>query len=174
MKTTHMKPATIVLWLFVLTLGTAFGAGIYEHRVVLPGWLESDAGIAGWNAAEARADDTGRRFWAFVTTGPLTLLTLASLLLALRAKGAVRRWWLAAALAALADRVLTFSYFIPTMVDLLDATDSPEALARATRWAGVNHLRHVLVLGAWLAALRAVTELSGRRSGTAPDPASLS
>jgi hypothetical protein len=26
----------ILLWLFVINLGTAFGAGIYESRVVVP------------------------------------------------------------------------------------------------------------------------------------------
>ncbi len=26
----------ILLWLFVINLGTAFGAGIYEQRIVVP------------------------------------------------------------------------------------------------------------------------------------------
>ena len=51
----------------------------------------------------------------------LTLLTLANLFYAWNASGGVRAWWLAAALAALADRLLTFAYFIPTMVRLMDA-----------------------------------------------------
>ena len=33
-------------------------------------------------------------------------------------------WWLIAALAALADRIFTFAYFIPRMVGLLRAADS--------------------------------------------------
>ena len=58
----------IVLWLFVINLGVAFGAGVYEHRIVVPRWIDSapQAG-AGWNAEAARQDDTGRRFWAFVS-----------------------------------------------------------------------------------------------------------
>ena len=28
----------VLLWLFVVNLGTAFGAGIYESRVVVPQW----------------------------------------------------------------------------------------------------------------------------------------
>jgi len=37
----------ILLWLFVINLGIAFGAGLYEHRIalrhaiVLPAWLMS-------------------------------------------------------------------------------------------------------------------------------------
>jgi hypothetical protein len=35
--------------------------------------------------------DTGLRFWAYVTTGPLTLLTLVNLFAAWRASGPTRR-----------------------------------------------------------------------------------
>jgi hypothetical protein len=28
----------VLLWLFVINLGIAFGAGIYESRVVVPRW----------------------------------------------------------------------------------------------------------------------------------------
>ncbi len=85
---------------------------------------------------------------------PLTLLTLVNLFAAWRASGAVRGWWFAAGLAALADRGLTFSYFIPTMVGLMGATDSPDSVAVATRWWNLNYLRHAIVLAAWLASLK--------------------
>jgi hypothetical protein len=147
--------STIILWLFVMNLGIAFGAGLYEHRIVVSTWISSsrESG-AHWNAEAVRRDDTGRRFWAFVTTVPLTLLTLAHLFAAWLASGAVRGWWLAAGLAALADRAFTFSYFIPTMVGLMRATDSPAAVAVATQWWNLNYLRLAIVLAAWLAALR--------------------
>ena len=146
---------TILLWLFVINLGIAFGAGLYEHRIVVPMWI-STSGKSGahWNAEAVRRDDTGRRFWVFVTTGPLTLLTLANLFAAWRASGAVRGWWLAAGFVALTDRAFTFSYFIPTMVGLMGATDSPRSVAVATRWWKFNYLRHAIVLAAWLASLR--------------------
>ena len=28
----------ILLWLFVINLGIAFGAGLYEQRIILPQW----------------------------------------------------------------------------------------------------------------------------------------
>ncbi len=147
--------STIVLWLFVMNLGIALGAGLYEHRIVVSNWISSsrESG-AHWNPDAARRDDTGRRFWAFVTTAPLTLLTLANLFAAWRTSGAVRGWWLAAALVALADRAFTFSYFIPTMVGLMGLPDSPESVAVATRWWNLNYLRHAILLAAWLASLR--------------------
>jgi hypothetical protein len=146
--------STILLWLFVINLGIAFGAGLYEHRIVASHWIQFSESGARWNAEAARRDDTGKRFWALVTTVPLTLLTLANLFAAWRASGAVRGWWLAAGLAALVDRMFTFSYFIPTMVHLMGATDSPQSVAVATRWWNLNYLRHAIVLVAWLASLR--------------------
>jgi hypothetical protein len=146
----------VLLWLFVINLGIAFGAGVYEHRIVLPRWLPS-APVTGrhWMADAARQDDTGRRFWVFVSTLPLTLLTLLNLFAAWRSPGVLRGWWLLSALAALTDRLVTFGYFIPTLIALMAAADSPGAVAAATRWSRLNYLRHGVVLIAWLAALQA-------------------
>jgi hypothetical protein len=128
---------------------------LYEHRIVVPDWLETMPEGAHWNADIAREDDTGRRFWVFVTTVPLTLLTIANTYAGWHAAGPLRAWWLAAALAAIADRVFTFGYFIPAMIALTNAPDSPDAVAAATRWSYFNYGRHAIVLVAWLAALRA-------------------
>ena len=43
-------------------------------------------------------------------------------------------------------RILTFVYFIPTMIGLMNASDSPAAVAAAERWMRLNYLRHALVL----------------------------
>ena len=155
--------STTVLWLFIINLGIAFGAGLYEHRIVVSRWVTSSESGNHWNAEAARQDDVGRRFWAFVSTLPLTLLTLANLFAAWRSSGAVRGWWLAAALAVLAERAFTFSYFIPTMIRLMRAVDSPASAAAAMRWSSLNYLRHALVLAAWLASLRTFALLYQQR-----------
>ena len=157
MKDRAIDFGTIVLWLFVIDLGIAVGAGLYETRIVLPDWLDT-AGTLQWNAETARRDDTGRRFWVWVTTVPLTLLTVANLWLAWRASSEARSWWLAAGTVALVERALTLGYFIPTMV-ALTRDGSPDATSTALRWTQLNSLRHVLVAVAWLAALRALTAL---------------
>ena len=65
--------STTLLWLFVINLGIAFGAGLYEHRIVVSRWITSSeysgsqSSGSHWNADAARRDDTGRRFWGFVT-----------------------------------------------------------------------------------------------------------
>ena len=147
--------STLLLWLFVINLGIAFGAGLYEHRIVVPDWIAASPNGAHWHGGVARDDDTGRRFWVFVTTVPLTLLTLVNTYAAWQSTGPLRFWWLVAALAAVADRLFTFAYFIPTMVGLTNAPDSPAAVSAAMRWSHLNYLRHAVVLVAWLAALRA-------------------
>src|SRR5918996_1125593 len=106
----------ILLWLFVINLGIVFGAGLYEARIEFPQWfILADDGYH-WSAEAARRANTGVRFWVYVTTVPLTLLTIVNLVVAWRAQGPSRKWWLSAALTALADRAITFSYFVPTMV----------------------------------------------------------
>jgi hypothetical protein len=152
----------LVLWLFVVNLGLVFGAGVYEHRIVAPRWLIRRPGEpARWHAASARSDDVGRRFWVFAATVPFTILTFTSMALAWRAGSAAEVWWLAAASLAAIERLATAGYFIPVMVRLMRAADTPEVVAAATGWSRLNVLRHVVVLAAWLASLRAF-ELAGR------------
>jgi hypothetical protein len=154
----------VLLWLFVINLGIVFGAGLYEARIAFPQWLVY-SGQSGyrWNAEAAREANTGLRFWVYVTTVPLTLLTLANLVAAWWAQGAIRGWRLGAAVVALVDRVFTFSYFVPTMIELMnDESLSPsQAVAMAARWGQLNYVRHVIVLAAWLLSLKAFT-LMGR------------
>ncbi len=141
--------SNVLLWLFVINIGIALGAGLYESRVVLPEW----AGMA-----RETWPNTGLKFWAYVTTVPLTLLTLGSLWSAWQSAGPERSWWLAAAVIILAERIATFAYFIPTMVRLQDGVGVPdsEGSATLTQWLWLNHGRHALTLLGWLLALRAL------------------
>ncbi len=149
-----MNFAAVLLWLLVINLGIVFGAGLYEARIVVPLWASSPPD-------SLRSPDSGRRFWAFVTTIPLTLLTLASLVATGHAQGPRRDWWLTAALVILVERLATFSYFIPTMLRLHRAAmPRAEITARLTQWARLNYLRSALTLIAWVA----------RASGSASRP----
>ena len=108
---------TLLLALFILNLGTAFGAGLYETKIVLPKWFHKSAG-AGYsvNTAAMQELDSGRTFWAFVTTGPLTLLTLTNLIFAWQSNQPGQLWWLVATLITLLERISTFTFFIPTAI----------------------------------------------------------
>lgn len=140
---------TILLWLFVINLGIAFGAGVYEARVVVPSWM---------NLPRQTWPNTGLLFWVYVTTVPLTLLTLANAAAAWVDDGPRRSWWLAAVAITAVERIATFAYFIPTMVRLSGAADTDtDVRTGLARWLLVNNGRHVLTLAAWLAALKALS-----------------
>jgi hypothetical protein len=140
---------SIVLWLFVINLGIACGAGLYEARVVIPQWAEIPP--QSW-------PNTGLMFWVYVTTIPLTVLTVANLIAAWMDSSPRRSWWLSAAGVILLERVATFAYFIPTMVGLTSA-ELPDATVKAAlaQWLFFNHGRHVLSLTGWLLALKALS-----------------
>jgi hypothetical protein len=157
----------VLLGLLVMNLGIAFGAGLYEHRIVMPNWITSSEGVMHWSGEAARQDDTGRRFWVFVTTIPLTLLVFGNFFAAWRAPAVARTWWMTAALVSLVERILTFGYFIPTMVSLLDAPDSSQSVERAVQWASLNDVRHGLVLAALLCAQTAFWFLAQHHASSA-------
>lgn len=147
--------ASAALWLFILNLAVALGAGLYEHRIAAPQWFSGPGGS--WNAAAANEANVGLRFWAFVTTGPLTLLMIANFIAAcLAGPGPLRAAWFAAAGLVLLDRLLTFGYFIPTMVRLMSG-EIPVAAAteKARTWMTFNLARHLLTLAALACAVRA-------------------
>jgi hypothetical protein len=148
----------VILLLFLINLGIAFGAGLYESRIIMPQWLSfsPDSGYR-WNAQAARDANVGLRFWVYVTTVPLTLLTMASLVAAWWTPHEVRNWWLAAGAAVLVDRIMTFSYFIPAMLTLMNSEtmSASESVTKATQWVNLGYVRHAATLTAWLGALRA-------------------
>lgn len=150
------KFVQILLWLLVIILGISVGAGIYESRVEIPQWLKytNETGYS-WDAGAARLANSGLRFWAYVSTGPLTLLTLISLVVVWRTKGEIRKWWLIALAGLLVDRGMTFSYFIPTMIRLMSETiPEPDAVSVATQWKNLNYVRHLASIVALLAILK--------------------
>lgn len=150
------KPSILVLWLLVVVQGIGVGAGLYEARIMIPIWRATPPET--WL-------NTGTAFWAFVTTGPLTLLVLIGLRCAWRSDGPVRRWWLAGLGLSVAERVATFAYFIPTMIWLQSQVGNvdPAVIGTLDSWAMLNHGRHVLSIAAWLLSLKALS-LAGARS----------
>lgn len=144
----------VLLWLFVMNIGIAFGAGIYEARIIVPQWVRSPTTY--------RWPDTGPRFWAFITTVPLTMLCIANLAAAWQSKSSGRGWWLGAAAAIAVERIMTFTYFIPKMLKLQQGASElpePKLRAMASEWAHLNYVRNAISLAAWVAALKAYSLL---------------
>ena len=149
---------TSLLLLLIINLGTAFGAGIYEAKLTIPQWL-SKSTPSGYQANTAFMNelDPGRKFWSFVTTGPLTLITFANLFVAWSSPQPVHAWWLAAVFITLLERVGTFTFFIPTAIKLLKADQLPASRVNqlASLWINLNYVRNALTLIAWIIALYA-------------------
>jgi hypothetical protein len=149
-----------VLWLFVVFSGIAVGAGLYEMRVNVPKWFTIEKTAIRVNADVIRSDDSGRRFWALVTTVPLTLLTLAGCVLAWPPDTIRRQWWLAALGLMLIERIATFGFFIPQLLKLLADDPTAQRSGRVARtWVQLNYARAALAFAAWIAALRALSSL---------------
>jgi hypothetical protein len=154
-----LTTSAILLTLFILNLGTAFGAGLYETIIVIPKWFPKSAGT-GYTVdiAAMREIDSGRKFWAVVTTMPLTLLTFANVYFALQSPHPAHDWWLAAALITLVERISTFSFFIPTAIKLQNADALPPARIHSmvSRWTSLNYVRCTLNLVGWVLAIEAL------------------
>src|SRR5260370_33339575 len=105
--------SAVILWLFVIDLGIACGAGLYETRISVPRWLTGspETGYR-WNRAAALEDNDGLRVWAYDSTMPLTLLTLASLVTARWMTRPVHRRLLDAAPAASLVRAMKCRHLI--------------------------------------------------------------
>ncbi|MFW7382085.1 MAG: hypothetical protein ACOH5I_24985 [Oligoflexus sp.] len=75
--------------------------------------------------------------------------------------GQARKWRLVSAGISLTERIFTFTYFIPTMINLMgaDSGTDPEIIAKALQWESLNYIRHFLSFTAWLYALKAVKTL---------------
>ena len=141
--------SAVLLWLLTINIGIALGAGLYESRVVVSDW--PDVPPSQW-------PNTGVRFWAYVTTVPLTALTVLNAVAAWRDRSARRRPWLTSVGILACERAATFGYFIPTMVGLMGRpTLDPDALARLNQWMTLNYGRHLLTFAAWIFALRALS-----------------
>jgi len=150
----------ILLWLFTINLGISVGAGIYEKRIVLPIWFIKSPGIGYRVNIQGMLEiDSGRKFWAGVNTVPLTLLTIASLIISVRSNGTGYHWWLMASLITLIERVATFSYFIPAALNLSRSENLPEKKISnlISSWLFLNHFRILFTLGAWIIALKALS-----------------
>lgn len=140
----------LLLWLLVIDLGIAVGAGFYEHRVVISRLFGTSPET--WI-------NTGLVFWVYVTTIPLTLLTLANGIVAWNNRGPRRPWYLLAIAILIVERVMTFSYFIPEMAGLIgnESLSQEEVDAALSTWSLANYFRHALNIAAWLIAIKILT-----------------
>ena len=153
-----MNITEILLEAFIINLGITLGAGLYEIRIVLPLWFHKANGNYQVNVEAMRNIDTGRKFWGFVATMPLTLLTIVNLVFACKAAAPLYGWWLSATFIILLERIGTFIFFIPTAIKLQNGENLPVSKTSNMIfwWIRINYVRNALTLAALLVALKAL------------------
>jgi hypothetical protein len=149
-----------LLWLFVIAAGIELGAGLYEARVIVPGWAGAPPdSVMQWRQLHHDypqiVADAGTRFW-IVSTPLLGLLAIANFIAAFFARGSSRRWWLLSSGLTILVIATTFIYFVPTLTSIL-AGPANVAAATVHRWTSFNWVRAGVVFIAWLCGLRALT-----------------
>jgi len=151
-----MTTTQILLSLFIINLGTVFGAGLYEIRIVLPLWFNKSVdGNFMVNFDNVKNIDTGRKFWGFVATIPLTLLTIANIVFAFQSQAPIHNWWITASLIVLIERVATFTFFIPTAIKLQQGEKLlAEKISRMVIWwIRLNYFRNAITVTALIISI---------------------
>jgi hypothetical protein len=148
------------LLLLLVMLGLELGAGIYEARVVVPLWAhEPQAAHAFWLANPQFAPNPGQRWWMFST--PFT--GLVALCVACVAGYLPRRQSKVARIGAIVIvlmTVVTFAYFVPTIMQLqgtaVEGMSAEVARSKAALWTSLNWVRVVVYFAGWFLVIRAV------------------
>jgi len=148
----------IALALLILFIQLGMGGGLYESLVIYPRWKnDATPGNLAQKLKDSGQATANRRFWPLVS--PLqALLAILNLVLAWQYTGNAHAAWLTAALIIVANRVITFTYFVPTMVrkfehpEKLDAARLKKAVSL---WTSLSPFRVGVEFVAWVTAMYA-------------------
>jgi len=152
------RPATIqvILWLYLLSLTILIGGGIFEHVVLTPLWAGSPPeSVTAWQHGVVQA-----KFFSIAS--PLYgLFSLALVIASFWMPTQQRKWALVAGICGITVMLSTIFFFIP-ILSKTQATRgaglSGEEITRLTNeFVNWNYGRYVLMIGGWIAALRAIT-----------------
>jgi hypothetical protein len=152
------RPSTIrvILWLYLLSLTILIGGGIFEHVVLTPLWAGSPPeSVTAWQYGVVQA-----KFFSIAS--PLYgLFSLALVIASFWMPTQQRKWALVAGICGITVMLTTIFFFIP-ILSKTQATRgaglSGEEITRLTnQFVNWNYGRYVLMIGGWIAALRAIT-----------------
>ena len=167
--TKKLSLGQIILFLFVINLGIAIGGGLYEALVLVPIWAGAPPdSVLAFHQHQidypAFVTHQGRRFWIVVT--PLVgVLSIATIISGLKANGSHRRWRIIGAGMSLVVVVVTFAWFVPTvlllMSDEVTTLGKDRIASLANWWVALNWARAAIYIAAWIMGLRALMMSSG-------------
>ena len=149
------KFALGTLWLLVISSGILAGGSIFERVVLTPMWASAPPlSVTGWSHGAVQAP------FFKVVTPTWALLSLATFVLSFWMPGAARPWARVAGVVGVGIMIWTAAFFIPLVMKLMAARGAGLSGSEITRltgqWLSWGLLRTVILLGGWLAALRAL------------------
>jgi hypothetical protein len=143
---------TIAILLFSLTITLSLGGGLYEILVIYPNWKHDADPLTLRDKLQSSGQiNAGKRFWPLVSPAQ-GLLALINIVLAWNYSGGAHIYWLSAAIAIFATRIITFSYFIPVMIRKIMQPEHVEARRLrfvVKQWTALSPLRLIPELFAW-------------------------
>jgi hypothetical protein len=144
----------IVLWLFVLSAGIVTGGSIFEHTVLTPLWAGSPPeSVMQWQYGGIQG-----KFFR-VATPTYALLSLVLLGVSWLMPPQQRKWALVAGLSGVIALVWTIMFFLPilgkTQATKGAGLSGEEITALVTQFKAWNWGRWAVLIGGWIAGLRA-------------------
>ena len=158
--TVRQRVAAILLWSVIVSVGTMFGASVYQRISLIPEWGGALPQSVGSYFSDPRAGQAIDRFWTVVTAPTAVVITLA--LIVNWPLVARRRWILRGAILFFAMLAWTVAYFIPRGVIPLMVRGgeglTPDAITQMARaWIFWDWFRMAGTLGAYLCFVKAAT-----------------
>ncbi|HEX8171942.1 MAG TPA: hypothetical protein VF824_15505 [Thermoanaerobaculia bacterium] len=152
----RQRIAQAFVWLFVVSASLVAGASVFEHIVLTPLW----AGSPPESVTQWRYGGVQGRFFAAVTPF-YGLFSLGLLLVVKWTLRRQRRWAAIAAVSGVIVVVWTIAFFLPILAKTqvragagLTPDEITMLVARFRLW---HWFRAALLLGGWLAGLRALS-----------------
>jgi hypothetical protein len=153
----------IVLWAWVLSASILTGGGIFEHTVLSPLW----AGSPPESVTQWQYGGIQRKF--FIVVSPLYYFcSLALIISSFWMPQRQRKWALVAGLSGIIIAFATFLFFIPilnqTQVTRGAGLSGDEITSLVNQFKSWNWARFTVLIGGWIAGLRAFSLLSSGES----------
>lgn len=146
--------AQVVLWLFVLSAGIVTGGSIFEHTVLTPLWAGSPPeSVTQWQYGGIQG-----KFFR-IASPTYALCSLALLVVSWWMPRQQRKWALVAGLSGIIAMVWTIVFFLPilgkTQATRGAGLSGEEITALVTQFRAWNWGRWAVLIGGWIAGLRA-------------------
>jgi hypothetical protein len=153
--------AQVFLWLFVLSAGIVTGGSIFEHTVLTPLWAGSPPeSVTQWQYGGLQG-----KFFK-IATPTYALMALALLVVSWWMPAQQRKWALVAGLSGIVVLLATIFFFLPilgkTQATRGAGLSGEEITALVTQFKTWNWGRWAVLIGGWMAGLRAFSLSSSR------------